>query len=249
MTTVESIGDLVSVIAARLRSDNRILWFRGHRCANWKVHPLAMRGYTPGDERNLANRFRSRAGTRYDRFPGYDHLAAWLSIMQHYGLPTRLLDWTRSPLIALYFALEDYIYKEMDDVQDACIWILEPHIMNEHEGFGDITPSLDAHMCRDMLRPAFYHQGEENDKVLATMAAESDVRMFVQQGCFTIHSYRGPLDERQGHEAYLSSLIIPAEKVRDIAFEIDACGFRKGDIFPDLEHLAVELKTIHGPRL
>lgn len=248
MTTVESIGDLVSTIAARLRSDNRILWFRGHRCANWNVHPAAMRGYTPDDERNLTNRFRSRAGTRYNRFPGYDHLAAWLSIMQHYGLPTRLLDWTRSPLIALYFALEEYIY-EKREVQDACIWILEPHIMNEHEGFGEITPSLDAHMCRDMLRPAFYHQGEENDKVLATMAAESDVRMFVQQGCFTIHSHRGALNERQGHEAYLSSLIVPAEKVRDMAFEIDACGFRKGDIFPDLEHLAVELKTIYGPRL
>lgn len=247
METVESIADYVTTIVKRVRSDNRILWFRGHRCAEWDVQPTIGRGYDNEDERNFSNRFRDRARTRYATSPDYRNLGAWLSLMQHYGLPTRLLDWTRSPLIALYFAVEEYIYGAAEPC-DACIWVLEPHKMNELEGLGIYTPSIDAAMCRDMLSPAFYHLAVENSKVLAVMAAESDLRMFVQQGCFTIHSYQGALNRRQGSEGYLSSLRVPVNKIREIAIELDVCGFRKGDIFPDLQHLADELKGLYRPR-
>jgi hypothetical protein len=169
--------------------------------------------------------------------------------MQHYGLPTRLLDWTRSPLIAVYFAVEEYIYGATSQDCDACIWILEPNTMNQREELGPYTPSIDAHMCHDMLRPAFTHVSQETSKVMAVMAAESDPRMFVQQGCFTIHSYQGPLNKRQAHEEYLSSLRIPASSVRRLAKELDVCGFRKGDLFPDLGHLADEFKGIFRPRV
>ena len=102
-------------------------------------------------------------------------------------------------------------------------------------------------MCKEMLTPAFTHREKENNKVMAVMATECDLRMFVQQGCFTIHSYPKPLNERKGHEAYLSEFRIPAGVAREMAFSIDVCGFRKGDIFPDLEHLAAELKGIYRP--
>ncbi len=242
-----NVGELIHHINERVAPDGKVLWYRGQRSATWQVQPTIWREYKPEEERNFTNRFRARASTRHQSLPLYDDSAIWLSLMQHYGLPTRLLDWTRSPLVAAYFAVESYIYERSVEPVDAAVWVLNPHILNNLEGFGPITPSIDAHMCEEMLKPAFTVAAKETGKVLCAMAAEKDVRMFVQQGCFTVHSDKTPLDERSNWERYLSQIIIPAQYVRQVALEIDLCGFRKGDIFPDLGNLATELRSRRPP--
>jgi len=248
MSDIRTLGHLIDEVAALTGEERRILWFRGHRSAKWHVQPAIWRDYCHDDERNFTNRFSARAGTKHLGIPGYDDVASWLSLMQHYRLPTRLLDWSRSPLIALYFALEDYIYNTPAHIEDALIWILDPHALNRHETGKAITPSLDAKMCHEMVGAAFTDKYTENLKVLAVMAAETDMRMSIQQACFTIHSFDGPLDTHEIYKTFLASMRIPADAVCAMARAIDACGFRKGDIFPDLDHLADELKGIWPPR-
>jgi hypothetical protein len=127
------------------------------------------------------------------------------------------------------------------------IWVLYPHLLNVREGFPPLTPSIDAHMCEGMLWPAFTDDAAENDRTLAAMASETDLRMFVQQGCFTIHSSQTALNKRQGHSEFLRAVILDAGHLGRIAQEIHACGDRQGDIYRDLGNLAEELKRTYPP--
>jgi len=248
MHVIHTLGNLIDEVAALTGEQRRILWFRGHRSLQWHVQPSIWRDYDRDDERNFTNRFCARAGTKHPAVPHYDDVASWLSLMQHYRLPTRLLDWSRSPLIALYFALEDYIYNPQVSFEDSVIWVLDPHALNQHEIHKAITPSLDAKTCHEMVAAAFTDKYTAEPKVLAVMATETDMRMSVQQACFTIHSFDGPLETHTTYKTFLTAMCIPSDAVQAMARAIDLCGFRKGDIFPDLDHLADELKGISPPR-
>jgi len=240
---ITNVADLIGCIHDMLVADNEIRWFRGHRVASWNVQPHIWRSFTTDDERNFTNRFRTRAALRRPSSPAGHDYSGWLGLMQHYGLPTRLLDWTRSPLIAAYFALAPYQAAATPE-DDAAIWILKPHTLNPLEGYEALTYPIDSTALDPMIQPAFRSTVPENGRVIATMAVETDIRMFVQQGAFTIHSDRMPLNRRPGNGRYLVPLLIEAAHVRRMAWEIRICGITRGDIFPDLSNLADELKGL-----
>jgi hypothetical protein len=235
---IRSVGELIAFVLNTCTSDKRIRWFRGHREAGWDVLPSIWRGYTPAEEQVLTNLFRPRAALRRPVAPREDDYPAWLSLMQHYGLPTRLLDWSRSPLIAAYFAVA--AYKKVAPA-DAVIWMLDPIEMNSILRGINLFYPIDSDTAKKMLVPAFKGPSTDDGEVLAVMAVEHDIRMFVQQGAFTIHASKDPLNARTGHSRYLKPILIPAAAVEQLAWEIFACGFRRGDLFPDLANLADEI--------
>ena len=266
--TIRNIGDFVAALQAEsLISDTlRLidfverpkiaiafeLWFRGERDATWSLQPKVFR--KKFDERNLTNRFRVLSKSRHINVPNYENYGLFLSLMQHYSLPTRLLDWSTSPLIALYFAVEKYIYEPKIEPVDASVWILNPYKLNKSEIGEGTTPAIEGWSVRKFLRPAFSHQIPEkpdsdhialdSDHVCAVMGSETDSRIFVQQGNFTIHTQPTALQSRQGCKSYLSKITIPKESVRLIATELALCGFRKSTIYPDLTNLATDLEQL-----
>lgn len=130
--------------------------------------------------------------------------------MQQYRLPTHLLDWSFSPLVAAYFAVEQSGGAEV--VGDVCVWALAPAALNESQGFEPLLYPLSAKSLRPLLRPA-KKGNDTTDKIVAAMAVEADPRMQMQQGAFTVHSSSTPLNLLADSDKWLRRFTVPAKCV------------------------------------
>lgn len=98
--------------------------FRGHSDASWQLTSSLERFLGPTWSPDRARQFEARTldlfKSKYHIYCGNEHVPqsklAWLSVMQHYGVPTRLVDFSESPYIALYFALESYQPRSGNDL-------------------------------------------------------------------------------------------------------------------------------------
>jgi hypothetical protein len=224
-------------------------WFRGHGNASWSLEPGWYRFGSAGggigaeyyNEAKLLENFRLRAPTYLERLPPATDWE-WLFLMQHYGLPTRLLDWTESSLIALYFAIRD----NAGDV-DAAVWAMNPWWLNR-QTFGDyvLFPADDPRVQEHApLRP---EQELKGRLPLAIKPIHASQRIAAQRGVFTIHgNERAALDRlarRIGKDRpCLRRMVISSTHVPTVRRELAISGISEALIFPELSGLCREIKT------
>jgi len=115
MITEVKINDSEHLIRSINELPNNFI-YRGHADSNWKLESTLER--TIGEQwssvhaKRFEDHYLNLFKSKYHIYNGNEHepksKLAWLSVMQHYGAPTRLIDFTESPYVALYFALEAY---------------------------------------------------------------------------------------------------------------------------------------------
>lgn len=241
---MKTLGTLIERLAEDTPEGQQGFWYRGHRSATWELLPSVWRAGDAAYEQNISHLFRARAALRMqDEPPDFHDHAAWLSKMQHYGLPTRLLDWSTSPLIACYFALEHLLDDAGARQEDAVIWRLRPHRLNQALTGKGYTPSIRSRACADLMEAAFNPaKSPQPRQVRAILADVSDIRIFVQQGAFTVHGDRTALEALPGAATFRDRFVIPAHCTPGVARSLRAAGLRRGDIYPDLANLALEIR-------
>lgn len=240
---IASLGDLIQ--AAQLRDlISTTTWWRGHASVDWQLKPRVFRRSCDLNlESTLAQLFRLQAGTRHTSIPAGDDFVGWLSLMQHYGLPTRLLDWTASPLVALYFAVEQ---GNMDHL-DGALWALDPAVLNEClASKNEIFIPDDEEIVGTSSRVFKMNSGAAL-VAGAFLPREIDIRMLVQQAGFTIHSDDTDLrDATRGGglptgSSALKMYRIPSGAKAQLREALALAGVRRGAIFPDLQNLSQDL--------
>ncbi|MDY6911081.1 MAG: FRG domain-containing protein, partial [Chloroflexota bacterium] len=96
--TIQDWGEFVANIAECTQiHGNTGLWWRGQSVSEWDLIPSLYRGSQYEYEQTLVNTFMNKGKCRHPSTPTHDDYVGWLFLMQHYRLPTRLLDWTLSP--------------------------------------------------------------------------------------------------------------------------------------------------------
>lgn len=114
----------------KISKDNPTLWFRGIASTTHKLEPSIYRPpFEAAFEEDLYHKFKSRAIPFLKQKPNNKYWE-WLFLMQHHGVPTRLLDWSGGAIIALAFAI---IFREDKyHTHDAAIWCLNPKKLNDN---------------------------------------------------------------------------------------------------------------------
>lgn len=231
---IGSISEYLDIVSEKC-SEHRDVLFRGHADASWKLVPkIARLKLGEGDsfresEREMFSEFKRRAASLTSRDPRDDW--DWLSLAQHHGLPTRLLDWSTNALVALWFAVEKPPLKDAKGVaKDGAVWIF----LLEANDYADVQNDTNPFTGRltQVFRPRHHAP-----------------RIVAQSGWFTAHKYMVernlfiPLESNNRYKSRLQKLVVPAVLFPVIRKELNRCGINAASLFGDLDGLTKQLTS------
>ena len=236
---ITDLRSLVEAVDAASDKFDGQVWWRGLDMWGWDLVPAVHRtDRGPNYEQAAANRFVRRAPSRYGNCPPPGDLAAWLFLMQHHRMPTRLLDWTESPLIATFFAMDEEKYLE----EDGALVALSPMTLNLSQA--QMGGLFLGRSDMPSIQKAFFSEVDDEEEILAILPTEVNIRLMTQLSVFTIHGRRMPIEDIDAADEFLLKYRIDHDSKISLRADLKRLGIRGSSLFPDLEHLAKEIEGV-----
>jgi hypothetical protein len=209
-------------------------WYRGHSHDKYQLCPSLFRQESLRlvDERNIYTTFLTEGRSH---IPNYADDWSVLAIMQHFKVPTRLLDWTDSLHVALFFAIMFTSY------ENPHIWILNPYRLNAR-----FRPDGRVIYGEAEKPPFEYYESLRQgawpyELPIAIAPSWVSSRVAAQRGYFTVHgSDRRPIDQTAG--SCVEKVLIPERIIPRLLNDLYHAGADEGRLFPDLEGLAASIR-------
>lgn len=258
--SVKSIDEFVALVDRMQREHEKPLWYRGCCRSGYKLVPALYRH--PGTkqaeeldalEKEILLRFRQQSMPYLPRMKREN--TNYLFLMQHYGVPTRLLDWSENPFVGLYFALSKVVHpiEKYDTSVSSAVWILDPTSWNQHL-LERISYPGGVLSADDQLVSSYLPDSDiahRNSYPIAIYGDYNSPRIAAQKGVFTLFGKEvAPMEEMAATgrfpAACLRKIEIAGNVVVNIYRSLVAFGLTSAVVFPDLDGLAKDFRWTYG---
>jgi hypothetical protein len=230
--SIESVAALLELLAKigtdRVPNAHVRFWFRGQAKHGWPLTPKVYRAFPQdkarlGIERRMNQEFRMMSAQLRK---GGESDARIYFLQQHYGMPTRLLDWTTSPLAALYFATT---HDREHDASDAELFMLDTQALK------GIASSRRKEFLEALAGITSWAKEKHANMLLPVRPDHFDRRIGLQRSGFTFH---GPKNKEL---TAAHSITIPHAAKEKIRRQLSVAGIDHFSVFGDLDHLSQHL--------
>lgn len=238
---VENLAQYFDTIK-EIQKKHNLLWFRGHACDFYRLEPSIYRApFNARKEESFMELFKAK-GVKF--FANKTNYYEWLFIMQHYGTPTRMLDWSESAIVGIAFATQ---YRPNDDKSkdsDAVVWCLDPFALNKIANYGSEENTI-INICEDDdLASIFRRECKGKRYPVAILGSYNSDRIIAQKGVFTLFPICDSFcleSDLADSEQFLTKIVIPSAKVDGIAQELYNTGFNELSLFPEPSSISKEI--------
>jgi FRG domain len=231
-------------------------WFRGQSSAEWNLVTSYMR-FSRGQDLSESNLIDFETAARME-FRSKAHLfvsppllekvktiPCWWAIMQHHGAPTRLIDWTLSPYVAAYFAVQNDTPGESGAVWGFCSRDLEEAFQpNLH---GTPVPDFDSEGATKWYEDKIRDLKGQKIVIPLTFHLASSERMIAQQGrftmCFDVQEPHNCIISRIGQSSH-RRILIPHDKKPEFLLRLRNMNITGASLFPGVDGLGRSVREL-----
>lgn len=212
----------------------REVWYRGHSNVDWSLVPSLLREPSWEEkEKDLFLEFTKTASRLFEK-----RTSDWETLfdMQHYWIPTRLLDWTTVMGVAIAFIL----HADYSGAGDSTLFVLDPEALNRLSGKRDVI-HLPEDKKFDYKTMYWEHNPVKIEKPIAIRPPHQSERLRAQKGVFTVHGTKESGFEQCAVDCY-RRILLPSEAKIEARDFLKWANLDEYTIYPDIVGMAQHIK-------